>query len=94
MYSPVHDDHMVEQDRMDLESGNVAESTAQVIEIEQTTSLEIRRSQYDSDFAIDDSDFGRALNEIDDESSPPTSSTKSSTLTRSSSTSPSCTGAP
>jgi hypothetical protein len=66
---------MVEQDRMDLERGNVAESTAQVIEIEQTTSLEIRRSRYDSDVGIDDSDFASALTEIDDESSPPTSST-------------------
>ena len=63
MYAPIQEAYMAEQGRTDLEGGNVAESTTEDIKIEKTTSL----------FAVDS--FSSALTELDDESSPPTSST-------------------
>ena len=63
MNAPIQEAYMAEQGRTDLEDGNVAESTTEDIKIEKTTSL----------FAVDS--FSSALTELDDESSPPTSST-------------------
>ena len=71
-YAPIHDDYLAAQARLDLqqEAGSLAESTAEDVEMEQTTSSEKRRSRYDED--------NYALPDLDEDSSPPTSSANTS----------------
>ena len=65
-YAPIHDDYMAEQARIKLESSNLTKSTTEGMEMEQTTSREKRVSRYDED--------NYALLDVDEESTPPTSS--------------------
>ena len=66
-YAPIHDDYVAEQERANQRSSNRAESTRERTEMRQTTSKAKRYSRYDDD--------NYALPDLDENSSPPTSST-------------------